>query len=112
VSVVVEQILAGPRVAGLLGPFPAGTTVRGVDLADDGVVFVDLALAGETPIAGGGSLRELLTVYSLVNSIVLNSPVAERVVLLLNGKQNSTFAGHIDTARPLAADLDLIASSP
>jgi hypothetical protein len=34
---------------------------------------------------------------------------ADRVVLLWNGRQASTFAGHVDTTRPLGPAADLIA---
>ncbi len=47
--------------------------------------------------------------YSLVNTVLLNTPEANRLVVLWNGRQPETFAGHIDTARPLAARPNLIA---
>ena len=51
----------------------------------------------------------MLTVYSLVNTVLLNFEQLDRVVLLWNGRQLRTFAGHVDTMRPLAANPDLIA---
>ncbi|MEM7357123.1 MAG: hypothetical protein AAF657_40285, partial [Acidobacteriota bacterium] len=59
-----------------------------------------------------GSAREMLTIYSLVNSVLLNFEEVERLVLLWNGGQMRTFAGHMDTRRPLVANLDLIARGP
>ena len=52
----------------------------------------------------GGSKQELLVVYSLVGSVVRNVEGVERVGLLWNGNQGSTFAGHVDTTRPLRVD--------
>ncbi len=54
----------------------------------------------------------MLTVYSLVNTVLLNTEGAERLVLLWNGQQPMTFAGHLNTARPLKANRDLVARDP
>ncbi|MEM8994950.1 MAG: GerMN domain-containing protein [Acidobacteriota bacterium] len=51
-----------------------------------------------------GSKQELLTVYSVVNTVVLGSDAVERVVVLIDGKQPSTLAGHVDLTRPLRPD--------
>ena len=52
-----------------------------------------------------GSEDELLAVYSFVNTVVLNGiEGVDRVVLLWDGRQPETFAGHVDVSRPLAAD--------
>ena len=51
-----------------------------------------------------GSRGELLVVYSFVNSILANVPEARGVVLMWNGSQRPTFAGHVDTTRPLPAE--------
>ncbi|MEO1083984.1 MAG: GerMN domain-containing protein [Acidobacteriota bacterium] len=60
-----------------------------------------------------GSKQELLTVYSVVNTVVLGSETVERVVLLIDGKQPSTLGGHVDLTRPLRPDPSWIsASSP
>jgi hypothetical protein len=50
----------------------------------------------------------MVTVYSLVNSVALNVPAARRVALLWNGTQRQSFAGHLDTSRPLAPDPSLV----
>ena len=57
----------------------------------------------------GGSTAEMQCVYSLVNSIALNVPQAPRVVLLWNGLQRPSFAGHLDTGAPLTPLRELIA---
>ena len=43
----------------------------------------------------------MLSVYSIVNTVLLNIPEISAVVLLNNGQQRPTFAGHLDTSRPL-----------
>lgn len=73
----------------------------------DETVYVDLPQP-TSPIAVGAH-EELLMLYSLVNSVLLNTPEASRLVVLWNGRQPQTFAGHIDTGRPLAARQSLLA---
>jgi hypothetical protein len=52
----------------------------------------------------------MLSVYSLVDTVLLNVPEIEAMVLLWNGRQPQAFAGHVDTSLPLRADRDLIAA--
>ena len=52
-----------------------------------------------------GTQDELLAVYSLVNTVALNHiEGVETVVLMWDGRQPETFAGHIDVSRPLSPD--------
>ncbi len=107
ISAVVASLLAGPSGSGMRPPLPEGASVRKVYLAEAGLAFVDFESPESAPPASG-SQREMLTVYSLVNTVLLNFEELERVVLLWNGRQLKTFAGHVDTMRPLAANPDLI----
>ena len=89
---------------------PPTVGLQAFDLVN-GIAYVDLtvartgaALPFERPAMG---LRdELLAVYSLVNSLTASYLGIERVVLMWNGEQRLTFAGHVDTTRPLLPDLD------
>jgi hypothetical protein len=103
-----RSLLEGPENPDLAAPMPPGVEVRSVHLGDDGVAYVDLAApdAAEPPAAG--STEERLRVYSLVNTLALNVPTVERVVLLWNGEQRASFSGHLDTSRPLPPDTSLI----
>jgi spore germination protein GerM len=98
---VVEALLSGPEGDGLYTLFPEGVSVGGIQLGAEGTVYVDLRWAEKEEPPASGSSEEMQRVYSLVNSIVLNVPQARRVVLLWNGAQTLTFAGHLDTSRPL-----------
>jgi len=107
-TAVLTQLLTGPQSANLRAPLGDGIQVAKVYLTDRQAV-VDLILPeGQAPPALG-SQREILTVYSLVNTLVFNFSEAERVLLLWNGRQPETFAGHIDTTHPLRANSDLVA---
>ena len=99
---VVAQLEAPP--APLLSVFPTGTVVRGVYVSPQGVAFVDLS--GQAARAhGGGSLDEIFTVYSLVNTLTDNLPAITAVQILLDGKEADTLAGHVDLRRPLTKNL-------
>ncbi len=100
---------------------PAGVRLLALEVLD-GVAYVDLTMTavsdgtGDRAGAGRSALvlerpamgltEELLAVYSVVNSLTANSLGIDRVVLMWNGEQRPTFAGHVDTTRPLMADLE------
>lgn len=106
IQALVEALLAGPQSEGLYPLFPFEVTVGSVYLSPEGIAFVDLSSAEAAPPASG-SRREMLTVYGLVNTVMTNLQGVEGVVLLWNGRQRPTFAGHLDTARPLTLRRDL-----
>ena len=110
IRALVGELLGGPRTPGLLRPFPDGVEVADVQLrGDDGVAYVDLAAPGGAEPPAAGSLLEMQMVYSVVDSVALNVAEARRVVLLWNGTQRETFAGHLDTSHPLAPSPALVA---
>ena len=104
---VVEELAKGPT-SGLVPTLPQGTRVIDVFVLAHGVACV--SLSGEVA-AGlpGGSRAELLTVYSIVNTIVTNFPAVSRVQLVLNDQLATTLAGHVDLGRPLPPDMTLVA---
>ena len=107
--IVERQLERAPRR--LLSPFPSGTRLRSVYLADDGNLFVDLS--GEvTTEHSGGSLDELLTVYALVNALTTNLAEVAGVQILVDGREVDTLAGHIDLRRPLAPNLTWVVDLP
>ena len=53
----------------------------------------------------GGSMNELLTIYTLVDALVVNLPAVTVVQLLVDGKELDTLAGHVDLRRPLTKKL-------
>ncbi len=112
ITALVSALLAGPQVPATRSPLPDGVSVRRVYLVDGGTVFLDLASVDAAPPPASGSWREMQTVYSLVNTVLLNVAEAERLVLLWNGRQLQTFAGHLDTMRPLTPQTTLIAQAP
>jgi hypothetical protein len=98
---IVESLLAGPGSEPPYRPFPPDVTVGEVHVDADGVAWVDLRSETHPTPPVVGSTAEMLTLYSLVNSVVGNVEGARSLVLLWNGRQPRTFGGHIDTSHPL-----------
>ena len=105
---VAGALLAGPTEPGHVAPLGDGVELASLHLAD-GVVYLDLAAAQLAYPPVSGSRGELLVVYSFVNSILANVPEARGVVMLWNGSQRPTFAGHVDTTRPLPLETKWLA---
>jgi hypothetical protein len=103
---ILAMLIEGPREP-LQRTLPSETVLRALYLTDSGTAYVDFGpeLAAAHP---GGIGRELLTVYSVVNSLVLNVDRIERVHLLIGGAEAQTLAGHVDLTQPFNANLLLV----
>lgn len=89
-------------------PMPEGTIVRGLSIKD-GIAFVDLSREVITNHPGG-STGEIMTIYSIVDSVTLNFPEIKKVQILVEGKREKTLKGHIDISRPLGPDRKMLKS--
>ena len=103
---IVEALIKGPQ-QGLARTIPAETAVRAVYLTPQGICYLDLTsnVAENHP---GRIKSELLSIYSIVNSLVLNVTEIEAVKILVNGDESMTLAGHIDLQIPIKANMLLI----
>jgi spore germination protein GerM len=103
---IVEALIKGPQL-GLVRTMPKSTKIRAIYVTQDGICYVDLTstIADQHP---GGIKSELLMVYSIVNSVVLNVPEVEAVKILINGSESKTLAGHVDLQVPVKANMLLI----
>lgn len=103
----VRELIAGPRKESLSPTIPESVEIRSVYFRD-GIAYVDLTpnLSDKHP---GGSWAELLTVYSIINTVTENFSEVNRVQLLLGGREHDTLAGHIDISRPLPGRVQLLA---
>ena len=104
-EIVAAQI--APVVEPLVSAVPAGTALRAVFLTEGGEAYVDLSreVASAHP---GGTLNELLTVYTIVNALTVNLPAVTAVQVLIDGKEVETLAGHVDLRQPLAKNLSWV----
>ena len=103
---IIEGLIAGPG-GSLIRTIPESTGVRAVFIDSNRTAYVDLtpSVVRDFP---GGVRSELLTVYSIVNTLLLNVPGIDRVKILIRGNEADTLAGHIDIRHPLKAEMLLI----
>jgi len=105
-KIIIEALIDGPR-KGHMKTIPAGTTIRALYVARDGTAYVDISntIKDSHP---GGIKTELFTIYSIVNSLILNIPEIDAVKILIGGRESMTLAGHIDLSFPFKANMLLI----
>jgi hypothetical protein len=46
-----------------------------------------------------------MTIYSIVDTLVLNLEQVRQVKFLIGGQEAATLAGHVDLSRPFKADM-------
>jgi spore germination protein GerM len=103
---IIEALIKGPK-EDFMRTIPSGTALRAFYVTSDGTAFVDLtqAAADNHP---GGSISEILTIYSIVNSLILNISEVKTVKIMIAGRESITLAGHIDIRFPFKANMLLI----
>jgi hypothetical protein len=101
-EIVAAQI--APVAAPTVSAIPTGTTLRAVFITKAGDAYVDLSRDARASHPGG-TVNELLTVYTIVNALTVNLPAVTAVQLLIDGKEVDTLSGHVDLRRPLAKNL-------
>ena len=104
-EIIVAQI--APSSEPLLSAVPPGTTLRSLFMTERGDAYVDLSREA-AEAHGGGTLNEMLTVYTIVHALTVNLPAVESVQILIEGKEVPTLAGHVDLRQPLAENLALV----
>jgi hypothetical protein len=109
ITAVVEELIAGSK-SGLLPTLAPEARVLEVFVTARGIAYVSLSKEA-AQATGQGSEAELITVYSVVNSLTVNFPAIKRVQILLDDKPTPTLWGHVDLTRPLPPDMTLMASS-
>lgn len=78
---------------------PQGTEIKHIFIGKS-ILFLDLSseIVRNHP---GGSNAELMTIYSIVNSICKSFPEIKMVQLLIDGKVIDALKGHVDISFPL-----------
>ena len=103
---VVQELLAGPS-GGLAPVVPYPAEVYAVFVDSDGRAFIDIT-APPDPLEG--SNIEIMLVYGIVDSVLLNCPELRAVQILFGGAEVPTLTGHLDLSRPLVLNRRFIAS--
>jgi hypothetical protein len=103
---IVDALIKGPENAHTR-TLPVDSRVHALYIDTDGTAYLDMSEEVKTHFPGG-CFSELLTLFSLVNSLTLNLEEIDRVKILIGGGEALTLAGHVDLRRPFKADLLLI----
>jgi len=100
------ELIKGPKEK-LIPTLPPRTKLLTLQINDAGVAKVNFssALSKDHP---GGSSAEMMTVYSIVNSLALNFPQIKRVQILIDGKSIETITGHLSLRQPISPKPHLI----
>jgi spore germination protein GerM len=106
VKEAIHELIIGPK-GKLIPTLPPRTKLLTLQINDAGLAKVNftLALSKDHP---GGSSAEMMTVYSIVNSLSFNFPQIKRVQILIEGKPIETIAGHLSLRQPISSKPDLI----
>ena len=107
IEAIVSALLEGPEDNKLVSTIPAGVKLLHAFITDDGTAYVDFS-PELSLLHAGGVTAERLTIYAIVNSLVLNLDSVERVQLLLEGKPAPTLAGHLDIRLARTANLLIV----
>ena len=104
---IIAGLIKGPVDDNLTRTMPVDTVCRALYITDDTVAYVDFSSA-ITEDHPGGSAAERLTIYSIVNSLVMNVDGVKQVKILINGREAETLAGHIDLRFPFTANMRMV----
>lgn len=102
----IQEFIKGPK-GDLVNTIPSGTVLKDIRIDPEGTVWVNFSshLSRSHP---GGSSAEIMTVYSIVNTILLNFDEVSKVMILIEGRRVDTLAGHIDCSEPFVVDRSFI----
>lgn len=100
------ELIRGPK-GKLVPTLPPRTKLLTLQISNEGLAKVNfsLALSKDHP---GGSSGEVMTLYSIVNSLSLNFPQIKKVQILIDGKPVETITGHLSLKQPVSPKPDLI----
>jgi spore germination protein GerM len=103
---IIHELIKGPK-GKLIRTLPPRTKLLALQIDEKGVAKVDFdkALSRDHP---GGSSAEIMTVYSIVNSLTLNFPQIKGVQILIEGERGGSITGHLVLDRPIPSKADLI----
>lgn len=104
----VNELIKGPKSEDLTATMPEGTKVKDIDIRN-GLCRIDLSREFRDNHWGGSS-GEILTVYSLVDTLTQFSTV-QKVEILIDGQKIDTLKGHMDLYAPVFRNSQIIKKS-
>ena len=102
---LIVELMRGPK-GKLIPTLPPHTKLLTLHLDPKGTAKVNF---DKTIVQGhpGGSSAEMMTVYSVVNSLAFNFPQIKRVQILVEGDVIKTIKGHLDLTEPIPPNRSL-----
>lgn len=101
----IKELIKGPKKSGRYATIPQGTKLIDLNIKE-GVAYADFSQE-LIDNHSGGSAGELMTVYSIVNTLT-QFPEIDKVQILVGGKEVETLAGHMDLTQPLSEDKNIV----
>ena len=105
-AVLMKELINGPDAKGVR-TIPEQTRLLAVDFSNDGLLVVNFSKEF-TEQHPGGSSSEIMTVYSIVNTLTINIKDVKMIRITQEGRTLNTIAGHIDCNRIFYPDLKLV----
>ena len=105
---LVKALIDGSH-ADLVRTLPEGVVLKGVTVKNE-TAYVNFG-KNLSDLHPGGSTSEMMSIYSLTNTLVANIGGIKKVKMLVEGKDLKTIKGHIDTRRPFSINRELIVKS-
>lgn len=103
---IILALIEGPREK-WNRTLPAETRLRALHILDNGTAYVDLSVEIRERHPGGIQM-ERISIFSMVNSLILNVPEISRVKILVGGRETLTLAGHLDLRFPFKAEMLMV----
>ncbi len=100
---LVQALIQGSQ-KGSSRTLPKRAKLRAFYVTGDGTAFVDFSADAFVNHPGGVG-AELLSIYSIVNTLVLNVEAIRSVKFLIGGQEAATLAGHVDLSHSFAANI-------
>jgi spore germination protein GerM len=91
---IIEGLIRGPSLKGFKRTLPKEVKINALFILDNGQAFIDFDK--NIQIRGYSARSEMLIVYSIVNSLILNVEEINRVKILIQGETAQTLSGHIN----------------
>lgn len=104
-AAVIQELIKGPQNPDLTRTIPKEAKLVSVKVAN-GVACANFSREFQTK-HWGGSAGEMMTLYSITNSLA-RLPGIERVQFLIEGEKQESILGHADTREPIAPNWGLI----
>ena len=103
---VIQALLEGSKEKNI-NTFPAGVTLRDVQIDEAGIAYVNFT-ASLTKLHPASSSTEMASINSLTNSLTQNVREIKKVKILVEGKELTSIKGHISTSKAFLPNPDLL----